>query len=237
MIQIAICDDERPILDMMCVYIESFRQKYALELNVCLYSEGKNLLNSGEKYDIIFLDIGLGKENGIEIGKEIRKMDKKVKIIYVTAFTDHMKDAFCVHAFEYLTKPVSEEKVHKILLEAVTYDGTNVANSMTFQTKNGMVTLKVDEIMYFEYCKRSVLLYHENDSVYELPGEKISNIADKMKPYHFEVSHKSFVVNLCQVSFVKGYNIQLKSGKQVPLSQLYSKKFRQSMHEYLYTRI
>lgn len=143
MIQIAICDDEQLILNMIRTYIESFHQKYALELNVCSYSEGRNLLASGEKYDIIFLDIGLGEEDGIEIGKEIRKMDKKVKIIYVTAFTDHMKDAFGVHAFEYLTKPVSEDKVHKILLEATTYDGSNVTNSMIFQTKNGMVTFSL----------------------------------------------------------------------------------------------
>lgn len=237
MIQIAICDDEQRILDMMRIYMESFREKYSLELDVHTYSKGEELLSCEEKYDVIFLDIGLGNDSGIEVGKAIRKMDKRVKIIYVTAFTDRMKDAFGVHAFDYLTKPVSEDKVHKILLEAVTYDGSDVANSMTFQTKNGMVTLNVDEILYFEYCKRSVLLYHENDSVYELPGEKISNIAEKMKPYHFEVSHKSFVVNLCQVHFVKGYNIQMKSGIQVPLSQLYSKNFRKNMHEYLNTRI
>lgn len=237
MIQIAICDDEYPILDMMCVYMESFQQKYDLELVVHTYSEGKNLLNCGEKYDVIFLDIGLKNENGIEIGKEIRRMDRKVKIIYVTAFMDYMKEAFCVHAFEYLIKPVSEQKVHKILLEAVTYDGLNSVHSMTFQSKNGTVTRKVEDITFFEYCNRSVLLHDCNEQVYELPGEKISNIAEKMKPYHFEVPHKSFVVNLYQINFVKGYNIYMNCGKQVPLSQLYSKKFRRIMHEYLNTRI
>lgn len=237
MIQIAICDDETAILEMMQHYLQEFNRKYELDLQIHSYTDGKNLLSSREKYDIIFLDIGFAEENGIQVGQEIRKMDKRVKIIYMTAFSDYMKDAFQVHAFDYIVKPVSEEKIHQILLEAITYGNLNAVNSMTFRSKNGLITLKVEEILYFEYYNRSVLVYDCNDRVFELPGEKISNVAEKMKPYHFEVSHKSFVVNMYQIKSIKGYCINMNRGKMVPLSQLYSKSFRKIMHEYLNTRI
>lgn len=237
MIQIAICDDEPAIVEMMQRHLQEFNRKYQLELQICSYTDGKNLLNCREKYDIIFLDIGFAQENGIQIGKEIRKTDKRVEIIYMTAFPDYMKDAFQVHPFDYIVKPVTEETIHSILLEAITYGNLNAVNSMTFKTKKGLVTLKVEEILYFEYSNRSVLVYDCNDRVFELPGEKISNVAEKMKPYHFEVSHKSFVVNMYHIKSIKGYCINMNSEKMVPLSQLYSKNFRKIMHEYLNTRI
>lgn len=237
MIQVALCDDEPAILRVLNRYLDVFQELYNVNINVQTYLEGKELLSSEEKYDIIFLDIGLSDTDGITVGSEIRKKDKKVKIIYLTAFTDYMKDAFQVHAFNYVTKPVSQEKIHKILLEAITYDNLNSQCNVTFQSRTGVITLNIQDIQYFEYSNRSVLVYYKESEVYELPGEKISKIAEKMKPHSFEVSHKSFVVPLSQVDSVKGYSIQLKNGRAIPLSQLYSKQFRKKMHEYLSMRI
>ena len=146
-------------------------------------------------------------KNGIEIGSRIRETDKKVKIIYVTAFHDYMKDAFRIHAFDYLIKPVTEKKIYSVLLEALTYGNLNKDCVVSFRTKTGVVSTNIENILYFEYCNRNVLLYDDKNHVLELPGEKISAIAERMKPYHFEVSHKSFVVNLYQVEAIKNYTI------------------------------
>lgn len=237
MIQIAICDDEPVILHALTTYLQDFHEKYELELQVQSFTDGKSILVCEEKYDIIFLDIGLKDLNGIQIGKEIRRTDKRVKIIYLTAFLSYLKDAFQVHAFDYIEKPVTREKIHNSMLEALNYGNLHERNSMSFQTKSGVVSLRVEEILYFEYYNRSVLIYACNNKMYELPGEKISRVAQKMKPYHFEVSHKSFVVNLYQVKSIKGYAINMNGGNTVPLSQLYSKRFRNTMHEYLKSRV
>lgn len=236
MIQVALCDDEPAILGMLNRYLLVFQEKYHVEMQVHAFSDGGSLLESREKYDIIFLDIGLKDTDGITVGTQIRLEDRKVKIIYLTSFTDYMKDAFAVHAFQYVTKPVSQERIHQVVFEAITYDNMTAKSNITFQSKTGVITLETQEIQYFEYYNRSVLIYYKNE-VYELPGEKISSIAEKMKPYSYEVSHKSFVVNLYQVDSVKGYGIYMKNGKMIPLSQLHSKHFRKKMHEYLSTRI
>lgn len=237
MIRIAICDDEPAILKMMNEYLVRFHLKYELQFQIQTFTDGKKLLADEREYDIIFLDIKLPEENGIEIGHKIREKDKKVKIIFLTAYDDYMKQAFEVHAFNYIIKPASEEKLHNVLLEAITYDDLCEDFELCFRTKNGLVNINVDHILYFEYYNRKVLLHSSSEEVLELPGEKISTIAEKMKPYYFEVSHKSFVVNLYQVESIKSYVIYLKSGKTLPLSQLYSKKFRKRMHDYLNTRV
>ena len=237
MIRIAMCDDEPAIIHMLEGYLKNFSEKFEIELQMESYTDGESLLSSKEKYDIMILDVGIAEDSGIRIGREVRKTDKRVTIIYLTGFLDYMKDAFQVHAFEYLTKPVQEERVHQVLFEAISYGKLDVSNSLTFHTKTGIVTLQVEDIMFFEYSNRSVIVYDSAGQQYELPGEKISAIAKKMRPYHFEVSHKSFVVNLHQVQSIKGYSVFMKHGLQVPLSQLYSKAFRKNMHDYINSRI
>lgn len=237
MIQVAVCDDEPSILDMLVEFMADFKEKYGLEIHTRTFTQGKELLTCEDAYDIIFLDIKLQDMDGIALGSMLRKKDKKVKIIYLTASKEHMKKAFHVHAFDYLIKPVEKQTVHKVLLEAVTYDDMIADATITLQAKSGVVSLNVDVIQYFEYSNRSVYVYTCKNEVLELPRKKISNIAEKMNPYHFEVSHKSFVVNLHYVDTIKGYTIYLKGGNTIPLSQLYSKKFRKKMNEYLSTRI
>lgn len=237
MIQVAICDDEPMIREKLKICFDEFVEKYGFEVQISIFEDGEKLLHSGEEFDVIFLDIGLTGMDGIEVGTEIRKTDKKVKIIYLTAFHDYMGKAFQVHAFGYIVKPFTNEKIHQVLFEAITYGKLNVENSKTFHTQNGLIAIKLQEITYFEYCNRSVLLHDCNGRVFKLPGEKISKVAAQMKPYHFEVPHKSFVVNLYQVKSIKGYNIHMNQGAVVPLSQLYSKNFRRIMHEYLNMRI
>lgn len=237
MINIAVCDDEPAILEMMKQYLNGFSQKYELEFQITTLTDGDCFFECAEQFDIIFLDIGIDNKNGIEIGSRIRETDKKVKIIYVTAFRDYMKDAFGIHAFDYLVKPVTEKKIYSVLLEVFSYDNLNEDRIVSFRTKTGVVSIKAEDILYFEYCNRNVLLYDDKNHVLELPGEKISAIAERMKPYHFEVSHKSFVVNLYQIESIKNYTIFMKYGKVVPLSQMYSKRFRKKMHDYLNSRI
>ncbi len=237
MIQVAMCDDEPSILQMLIGYFNEIKERYSLQMQVQTYTKGRELLACEDRYDIIFLDTELEDMDGITLGVKLREKDKKVKLVYLTAYPNRMKEAFCVHAFDYISKPVGLETVQRVLLDAISYDDLLAHSTVTFQTKTGIVAIKTEEIQYLEYNNRSVYVYSCQNQIIELRGEKISNIAEKMKPYHFEVSHKSFVVNMQQVESVKGYIIYLKSGSVIPLSQSHSKRFRKKLHEYLSTRI
>ena len=55
-------------------------------------------------YDLLVLDIEMGAISGMEAAKKIRSVDKKCKIIFITAFDQYMRDAFDVSAIHYLDK-------------------------------------------------------------------------------------------------------------------------------------
>tara|TARA_B100000941_G_scaffold145357_1_gene103223 strand:+ start:119 stop:811 length:693 start_codon:yes stop_codon:yes gene_type:complete len=64
-------------------------------------------------YDIVILDIMMPKKDGLSLAKDIRKIDKKIPIIFLTAKSqkETILKAFNIGADDYLTKPFSIEEL------------------------------------------------------------------------------------------------------------------------------
>lgn len=63
----------------------------------------------------MFLDIFLDGMSGIDAARIIRDADRDALIVFLTSSNEHMPDAWRLHAFEYVEKPVSEEKLFPVL--------------------------------------------------------------------------------------------------------------------------
>ena len=63
------------------------------------------------------------RKNGIDTAKKIRTTDRRVKIIYVTAYQDYMSRSFSVHPFSFLLKPVQAKEIVRQVREALLYGG------------------------------------------------------------------------------------------------------------------
>ena len=120
MINIAICDDEINIINKTKKLIQDYDKE---DIDIYVYESGEELINSDKEFHIIFLDIDMKGLDGIETAKKLRKYDKKVKIIYVTNYTDYTYSAFSVHAFGYLVKPLNKKELYNQLDEALSYTG------------------------------------------------------------------------------------------------------------------
>lgn len=233
MIKIAICDDDLITLNHTKEVLENYNKK---DLQIYLYRSGEELLKKEEKFDIIFLDIDMMGINGIETAKKIRVYDKKVKIIYVTNYTDYTSSAFSVHAFGYLLKPIKKEKLYEQLDEALSYMKEEEEECLVeFITEDGLLRIDVKKIYYFEYMTRKILI-KTSDGTYTMK-HKISEISEKMKAFGFEMPHKSFVVNLYNVKSIKGYDIYMMDESIIPLSQKKSSEFRNALNIYLSNHI
>ena len=96
--EIAICDDEKEIRDMLAEKIGKLYPQAGLSL----YRSGEELLLAEKEPDILLLDIQMPGKNGMETAKELRRKNKKAIIIFVTALEDFVFQAFDVGAFHYL---------------------------------------------------------------------------------------------------------------------------------------
>lgn len=232
MINIAICDNEITIVNKTKRILEEYEN---YKINISTFTSGEDLIDSRINFDIIFLDIDMEGLSGIETAKKIRERDKKVKIIYITNYTDYTYEAFGVHAFAYLIKPIKSNELYKQLDEALSYAEEENEEVIEFITSDGFVRVKLNDIFYFEYQSRKIIM-KTMDKSYTL-NKKISDVASEMEAYGFEMPHKSFCINLYNVKSVKGYDIYMMDGSVLPLSQKKSSCFRDSLNIYLSNRM
>ena len=98
--------------------------KTALELygyDVITASSGEECLKKLNEADIVFLDIKMPGMDGIEVLKEIKKRNKDLPVIMITAYAtvDTAIEAMKEGAFDYIRKPFDVEELRASLLAAI----------------------------------------------------------------------------------------------------------------------
>ena len=232
MIKIVICDDDINDREQLRQLVSKCGDALSLETDIKEYESGEAFLEDGYSPELLFLDIVMEQKDGIEVGAEIRRRCVDTIIIYVTNISEKMAEAINrIHSYGYLMKPAKEQEVARILQEASAVIKRNLRmNYETFLSeKNGIVTVQVKDIYYFEYRNRRVRLVTKEE-IYILK-EKIGDIAERMNRYNFEMSHQSFVVNLYEVGEIKGPTLKMQNGDKVCLAQKRAATIRKRMME------
>lgn len=99
---------------------QSFKKVLELYVNkVHEADNGEKALEefNGNSVDIIFSDIRMPKMDGIELIKQVRKIDEKVPIVITSAYSDksYLLESIKLSLVEYLIKPVKEKELLKVL--------------------------------------------------------------------------------------------------------------------------
>ena len=122
MFRFAVCDDDTHSLSHMISLLEEYRQVSPFPFEYASFHSGIELasvLEHGKHFDIYCLDIIMPGFDGIELGKEIREMDKSAQIIYFTSSPEFAFDSYSVKAFNYVLKPISKEALFSVLNDAL----------------------------------------------------------------------------------------------------------------------
>lgn len=236
MFAIAICDDDKSILNSIQKYIREFATENNILVSVDLYDSGKELLKTSQKYNVIFLDIILQAENGIDIGTLLRKKNTFTYIIYITNYRQYHDAAHnTVHSFAFLTKPISKSSIYKQLNDIFVYESKNtsplyITRFITYE--QGLTEFNIADIYFFEYIKKRRVKICSKNGDYHF-NEKIGNINNDMSNYDFFMPHQSFVVNLKYVKDIKNYELLMTNEIKIPLSQKRAVLFKNALNNYL----
>lgn len=190
-----ICDDEKST----CSDLEELLLKYAKEKGISLTTEvfysGDTLLDylKREKTDILFLDIELPGMNGVSVGKYIREImeDDQLFLVYISSKEHYALQLFQNHPFDFLIKPIEQEKVYHVLEHIYRIAGKHNL-SFEFQNYNDRFRIAYDEILYFQSEGRKINLVMKKE-IQTFYG-KLSEIEEKVPGFFLKI-HKSYLVN------------------------------------------
>lgn len=75
--------------------------------------------------DMIFMDISMPKESGLEFAQRLREQGRQTKLVFVTSHKEYALPAFGVYAYDYMVKPVVQERLRQTIHKALS-EGTSV---------------------------------------------------------------------------------------------------------------
>lgn len=187
--------------------------------------EAFNLLNS-ENIDLIFLDINMPEISGLSFAKSI---NKKIKIIFTTAYREYALDGFDLKAVDYLLKPISFERlfqsIHKFKNESLSFRQDEARdipdeNADFFFVRSDRKMIKIDfsELDYVESLADYVKI-HSNDKVI-ITRETISSIEAKLPKKDFLRVHRSYIVSINKIESFTNEFIEIHN-KAIPISRSY----------------
>lgn len=231
MIKIAICDDEISFQQVLKKELEIYYG--ALEITTEMFCSGNQFLetfkNNPMEYQIIFMDIEMPGLNGIDVSKQIRKINQSVTIIFLTSHTELAMEGYQVDAFRFLDKPLQVEKLVNTLRA---FSELRLQDAkFELQDKERNLLVNWAEILYMQSENVYIYVVFENDKY--LVRKKLSDIEKEMPKHTFYKPHRSFVINLKFVKAYDGKKILMKNGVEIPLSRGKQKDFKGAMMNYL----
>ncbi|MBC7902351.1 MAG: response regulator transcription factor [Gemmatimonadaceae bacterium] len=192
-----------------------------------------------EEPDLIFLDIQMPGLNGFQVVQQIIHVPK---IIFTTAYDQFAIKAFDNNAIDYLLKPYTSERFNQSLSKAAAYTQADfvktekLANEFTGQSPtrimvesgNKMITLKVEDIFYFEAEKDYTRIHTASKSY--LSNYGIGILEQRMDAKIFLRIHRSYIVNIHSIKEVhkEGYSMQvlLSNDKTLNVSRSYMEQLK-----------
>lgn len=228
---IAVVDDKEPVRQK----INSLIKKQKLDFTISDFATGEELLNAGEEFDIVFLDIRMEGINGIEAARTLRQRNEEVVLIFITGMKEYVFEAFDVSAFHYLLKPIQEQKFAEVFDKAVKEAEKRRGQKeqqIFIRTKSQGITLKINSILYAESRSKKVAIHIEDrEDVVEayLTMEELGiQLGDS-----FYRCHRGYLVNMAHIARYDNDSIILSNGETVYLTKKKHSEFVKSYMWYL----
>lgn len=229
MLQMAVCDDDEVMGEYLKQLIER-RLKSSGNYKISVFSSGRQLLKEGTRFDIFFLDINLKDINGIDMARQLRQETEAV-IVFVTALKEYIFDAFDVQAFQYLLKPVDEEKFFQVLDKALLECRTlKQSEPLVIRVKGVYRNVPKDSILYAENEARKIVLHLKEEQIaYYAKMSELEILLGKS----FFRCHRGYLVNLGEVKSYDTGSIQLRNGESILMAKQKYSDFVTAYMEYL----
>jgi two-component system LytT family response regulator len=187
--------------------------------------------------ELIFLDVQMPKLNGFEM---LELAEPRPSVIFTTAFDEFAMKAFDSHAVDYLLKPFSKERFDKAIekwlnqrsntpppgfvddFENLPQKHAEEQNRIAVRFGSKISIIPTQDIFYIEAYDDYVKIFTEKD--YFLKKKTMSYYENTLSSIDFIRVHRSFIVNLKQITRVEPYEknghvVLLKNGKSIPLSR------------------
>lgn len=216
MISIAVCDDNTIECLSISKKIHANLIETGIKHNIIEFFDGSELLDSNCSFDFIFLDINM-KTDGLKTADLLRKRLKNFILIFITSYQEYVYEAFDVEAFDYILKPIDDEKLSRTLQRAVKKIIQHHDDFIVIYKNRQAIKVNLIDVVYFEIRGRVITVHCKNNIIEYY--EKIKILEQKILEHGFFRCHKSYLINLKYVKKFNKNEIIFDNGEKVLMSK------------------
>ena len=227
MLNIAVCDDSRTDVEMLESAFDKLAQyQFSYEAKELL----KHVIDYGEMYHLYIFDIEMPEMNGLQLAKEIRKIDAKALFVFLTGYTQYVMDVFEVITFDYISKPITVEKLESVLLKAMQYLHM-IKRDFVFQFRKNQFRISCDDIVYFEKKGRQAVIHTitENFKANMTTEEIWKQLDDKV----FAHIHVSYIINLGHIRAIEGDEVVMDNEERLLIARSHKQNLKEKHMEFV----
>lgn len=229
--KIAICDDSPQDVEKLEKIFDIIQDG---ECQYDVFTCGQELLNyretNTEEYNLYILDIEMEYMNGLRLAKEVRKTDTRAIIVFLTGFSSYVYDVFEVVTFDFILKPVTEEKIRNMLAKVTNYlDLTK--KLFCFSYRQNKYSIFCDKIIYIEKTGRQATIHTELNTY--KANLKLDEILRQTDSAVFAQINASIIVNLEYIRSIERDKLTLTDNSTFYISRLYKVALKEKHLNYV----
>ncbi len=207
------------IVDDNLIFVQSFKNRFVNMYNntikaLDVFTTAERFLESGYKYDVVFLDIDMPGMSGLELAKQYK--DKMFSIVFVTNRDDLVFEAYnTTNTLGFVRKSNIEEDL-PIVLDRLHRESQSTMY-LTVKSSSELTRVRYSEILYIEKLSHNVILHTLTNDI--SMRKTISETEELLNGYGFVRTHIGYIVNMEYIKLINSKEVILVNGKVVPISR------------------
>ncbi len=237
---IAVTDDIPEERDKITRIITEYAASNHMELTISGFGTATELLEDYRplRYSAVFLDIYMDGMSGIEAAQSIRETDRDTIIVFLTTSEDHMPDAFRLHAYEYIVKPVRRENLFPVMDDIFKKTTPVKSPLFSFPGPQGETGVFYDELVIVATDAHNYLVVLNKEGREFQTRMTFASAGDRLlKDKRFLLVRRGVIVNMAYIRRFDDALLHLTVGNSVPISPRNRKKLEEIWDNYLLDRM
>ncbi len=229
-LNIAICEDDANMLELISGSITAIFSKRSVELNLTTARSATKLRAHMEqqRFDLIFLDIQMPQESGIQFALWLRKQGDRTAIIYVSSQEGEVFEALQTQPFGFVRKRNFLQDIEPLVDRFLNqyFDEKSGRCAVVLTQKSGIFRIPVDNISHLEGDGKNQQLFYRDKSEPTVLRSTMDALENTLAPYGFIRIHKGFLVNYQAIAAMLPLEVELENGQRLPLSRRRSQEIK-----------
>lgn len=231
--RIAVCDDQKESLDVLDAMLKNMkRAEYIKTYNgIDMLMED---LKENELFDVIIMDIQWNQaQNGIDFASHINTYFPNIKIIYITGYNEkYSQEIFLKNSnlAGYVKKPVDPDILSANIERAWKLKQEEEQKKLIVTYKNRPTVILNRDILYIESRGHKAFIHTKKEEI--VCYEKLIDLQKRLES-NFIFCHKSYLVNMEEISRMEKYKMIFFNGTELQISKNKYDETRKSFFRYL----